>query len=33
MTLLQLLHGKQCFFRRSSVEVTACSRRGSLEGF
>ena len=33
VTLLQLLHWKQYFFRRSSVEVPAYSRRGILEGF
>ena len=31
--LLQLLHWKRRFFRRSRVGVPACSRRGILEGF
>ena len=33
VTLLQLLHWKRRFFRRSRVGVPACSRRGILEGF
>ena len=31
--LLQFLHWKRRFLRRSSVGIPACSRRGFLEGF
>ena len=33
LTLLHTLHWKRRFFRRSSVGVPACSRRGILEVF